>query len=77
MTARTRALLGAAAITAVSFGAGYLVGDQPPAKSEADKVQGVKTITRTEAAQTVTSTVTSTVTVITTPSTPSTDTVVP
>jgi hypothetical protein len=52
------AVLAAAAITAVSFGAGYLVGDQSPADSDAGTVKGAKTVTKTEteAAETVTET---------------------
>jgi hypothetical protein len=60
--------LAAVAIAAVSLGAGYLIGDESPAESDAGKAKGAKTVTETEteAAETVTDTVTETQTVTTT-----------
>jgi hypothetical protein len=62
------AALAAVAIAAISLGAGYLIGDDSPAESDAGKAKGAKTVTKTEteAAETVTDTVTETQTETTT-----------
>jgi hypothetical protein len=56
------AMLAAAAIGAVGFGAGYLIGDQSAPESNPGTAKGAKTVTETEteAAETVTETVTET-----------------
>lgn len=60
----TLAVLTAAAVGAVGFGAGYLIGDQSSADSDTDPANGATTVTETEteteAAETVTETVTET-----------------
>jgi hypothetical protein len=62
------AALAAVAIAGVSLGAGYLIGDESPAESDAGKAKGAKTVTKTETdpAETVTDTVTETQTETTT-----------